>query len=358
MHKIAKAILVLCIWMSPAYGKVVVFWQGGFPTVESQPLSQDSLREALAPMEPVFVGLEDLKKPDALKDADLLILPYGSAVPVEAWGRVREYLEGGGNLLNLGGRPLRVPVTRENGKFVQAPPQDTYSRQIGVWHTYEVPRNDAIKFAWEEGYALSGVRELRARRVFVLEGENRGLGHLLNARGEKVAAPVVSADFTEPHRAGKAMLGSRLLFLGFEPEPGYWSSPGGIALIRETADYARQGATLFWLEMQNATVVGGEVPQVVVHLRNVRRQRMGTPQEGSVRVEFMSGADLLASEQVTCSGDTVAANVAFPRTLSPGLYLVRGIYQDGGKPREYYQTGFWVADEKLLTFRPRARRPR
>lgn len=93
MHKIAKAILVLCIWMSPAYGKVVVFWQGGFPTVESQPLSQDSLREALAPMEPVFVGLEDLKKPDALKDADLLILPYGSAVPVEAWGRVREYLE-------------------------------------------------------------------------------------------------------------------------------------------------------------------------------------------------------------------------------------------------------------------------
>jgi hypothetical protein len=352
MPKVLISALLLLAWVSEANGKVVVFWQEGFPTVESQPVSQDVLVKALDGMQPIFAGLEELKKPETLKDAELLVLPYGSAVPVDAWTRILEYLEEGGNLLNLGGRPFFVPVTRENGRFVQGRPQDTYARHLGIWHTYEPPQKDGVKLAWEEGYSFFSARELRARRLFVLDGENRGLGFLLNDKGEKVAAPVVNADSTEPRGAGKAMWGSRAVMLDFEPEPGYWSSPAGLALIGETAEYARQGATMFWLEMQNATLVGGEIPQVVVHLRNARRQRRGEPQAGMVRVELVSGSDLLATVEVTCSGDTVAANVAFQKTLLPGLYAVRSTYEDGGRPREFYQTGFWVEDERLLNSGP------
>ena len=35
MRTMVKIILALCISISAAYGKVVVFWQEGFPTVES-----------------------------------------------------------------------------------------------------------------------------------------------------------------------------------------------------------------------------------------------------------------------------------------------------------------------------------
>ena len=63
--------------------------------------------------------------------------------------------------------------------------------------------------------------------------------------------------------------------LGFEPEPGYWSSPEALAVIRQAADYARQGATAFRVEMQNATLLAGEIPQLVVRLNNLRKQRSG-----------------------------------------------------------------------------------
>jgi hypothetical protein len=52
VHKIVKAILLLCICMSPAYGKVVVFWQEGFPTLESQPVPQETLQRALDGLQP------------------------------------------------------------------------------------------------------------------------------------------------------------------------------------------------------------------------------------------------------------------------------------------------------------------
>jgi hypothetical protein len=51
---------------------------------------------------------------------------------------------------------------------------------------------------------------------------------------------------------------------------------------------------------------------------------------------------------VNCWGDAVVEPVVFEKTLGPGFYEVRGTYEDAGKPREFYQTGFWVRDDALL----------
>ena len=99
----------------------VVFHEPGFPAVESEAPSRETLAAALAPLAPTFVGLEELRKPETLRGADLLVLPYGSAFPADAWGALRAYLEGGGNLLNLGGRPLWVPAFREGTGFRLGP---------------------------------------------------------------------------------------------------------------------------------------------------------------------------------------------------------------------------------------------
>jgi hypothetical protein len=81
MHKIVEAILILSIGTNPVYGKVVVFWQEGFPTLESQPVPQETLGKALDGLQPEFANLDELNKSETLRSADLLVLPYGSAAP-------------------------------------------------------------------------------------------------------------------------------------------------------------------------------------------------------------------------------------------------------------------------------------
>jgi len=310
MHKIVKAVLVLCIGIGPAYGKVVVFWQEGFPTLESQPIAQETLQKALNGSQPEFADLDAMSRPETLRDADLLILPYGSAVPADTWTAVVKYLQAGGNLLVLGGRALAIPVRRQGGGFVASRPEAAYARRIGIGHTYEAPLQSGLKFVWKDATLSGG--DVRAKRVFVLEGANRGLGFLENSTGARVAAPVVAADFLDlegeartqpsaraaPPVAGasflgleseaRTQLGARVVMLGFEPEPGYWSSTGALGLLRQAADYARQGATPFRVEMQNVTLLAGEIPQAVVRLNNARKQRLGQGQSGMVRLELLA----------------------------------------------------------------------
>src|ERR1700691_2803474 len=171
--------LVFAAALLPAtlLAKTVVFWQPGIPTVASQPVDHSSLLEALGGLDTQLADVDELNEPATLSGVDLLILPYGSAVPADAWKAVEGYLHEGGNLLIVGGQPLRVPVTEAAGKFVEAAPQDTYSRVIDFRHTYEVPVSGDAHFAWRPGYDLPETPQIRARRFFAVEGRLDGLGY-------------------------------------------------------------------------------------------------------------------------------------------------------------------------------------
>jgi hypothetical protein len=154
------------VWAEVA--KVVVFWQPDFPTVASQPIERSVLERALSGTDPVFAAVASLNQPATLDHAYLLVLPYGSAVPVDAWKTIDSYLHGGGNLLVLGGQPLRVPVASVGGKYEAARPQDTYARSLDFRHTYEVPVPADAQFAWKPGYALGAAPHMRAKRFFTV----------------------------------------------------------------------------------------------------------------------------------------------------------------------------------------------
>jgi hypothetical protein len=102
--------LICFLLGATAQAKTLIFWEQGFPTIESQPVLRGTLEQTLHDADPIFIGLEELREPQALSGADLLVLPYGSAFPASAWKTLITYLRGGGNLLVLGGRPFRVPV--------------------------------------------------------------------------------------------------------------------------------------------------------------------------------------------------------------------------------------------------------
>jgi len=237
----------------------------------------------------------------------------------------------GGNLLVIGGQPFRVPVTGTT----QSPPQDTYSRELGFPHSHEIPRVNATGFRWRDGYDFLGAVNVRARRYFAVEGRVDGLGYMIDSAGDEAAAPVVVSDRN----------GGRMVMLDFDPEPGYWDSPDGIALIRATAGYARRGATSFWIETLFSTLKPGEFPELVLHLNNARA--------GEVLVELISGEDVLATARFPCSTSRMDTSVDFRKNLAPGFYAVRATYEKDGRPREFAQNGFWVEDAALLNTGPR-----
>lgn len=349
MRKLALLSVLLLACNSALLAKTVVFWQDGFPTVSSQPLSREMLLKALDDHEVVFAGVTELKDATTWKDADLFVLPYGSAVPTDAWAAIKDYLREGGNLLVMGGQALRVPVAATaDGKFVQSRAQDTYSRELGFRHTYEVPVSAGSHFAWRFGYSFLPALAIRARHYFTIEGRLEGLGYMIDAEGTAVAAPVVAKDHTNVALPPEEMLGSRMVLLDFDPEVGYWESADGVLLIRQASQYARQGATVFWLEIPFSTAKPDEPISTVVHLRNARRERLRQPQSGEVKVELVSGEKILQSARVPCSGSKVDADVDFHTTLAPGFYVVRGVYEDGGQPREFYQNALWVEDPQIL----------
>jgi hypothetical protein len=335
-----------------ATARVAVFWQQGFPTVSSDPVSREVLERAFDGMAPEFLDIRTLKAPAALQECSLLVMPYGSALPVEDWPAIVNYLRAGGNLLVLGGQPFRVPVAEANGTLRLGKPQDTYSRQIGIWHTYAIPQADAAHFRWKPGYSFLPKVEVRAQKFFVLEGRLDGLGYMLSAAGERVAAPVVVMDrnFLGPASGGAP--GSRLVMLDFEPQRNYWELPEGIALIRAAADYARHGATQFWLETQYASLRPREPEQIVVHLRRAPGAAHALSLGGSVRLELISSNRLLQAKEISCEGIAADQEVEFHLPLAPGFYTLRATFSAEGRPREFSQNGFWVDDGSGLKSGP------
>ena len=328
---ILRVAALLLFLSPPLMAQVVVFWQPGFPTIASQPLDRTMLDSTL---HPAFLDLHELETTGALEKCDLLVLPYGSAVPTDAWAPIQAYLERGGNLLILGGQPLRVPVTRSGETFVTDRPQDTYAGTLGLRHTYEVPVARDAHFAWKAGYAFPTTPRLRAEKYFTVEGRLDGLGYMVDSAGLRLAAPVIVID-----RAA----GGRVVALDFQPAAGYWQSDDGAALIREAADYARQGATALSIETLFSVLRPGEQPQITVHLRQPK------PGGGEIQMQLLSPDKTLEQVQLPVENEATSSIAApFHQALPPGFYRVRATYRQQGQFREFYENGFWVAERSSL----------
>jgi hypothetical protein len=332
--------------------RVVVFWQPGFPAIASQPTDRASLDAALAGLDPVFADEAGLGAPEMLSNADLLVLPYGSAVPAGAWKSIERYLDGGGNLLVLGGQPLRVPVSLMNGQYVAAAEQDTYSRALGFRHTYEVPVAKDASFQWKHGYDWLPRLAIKARRFFAVEGRLNGLGYMADSVGELVAAPVIVADrMGGGPEAGNS--GSRIVALDFDPQPGYWQSADGIALVRQAAEYARHGATRFTVETLFSAIRPGEPPAIAVNLRVPRLQKQGVALGGEVQLQLLNEQGVIAKATIPVTGQgTAHLDAPFKMPLPAGFYKVSAVYSEGGKEREFYQNGFMVTEAGKLDSGP------
>jgi hypothetical protein len=332
------AVLLLAVPLS--FAKTVVFWQPGFPTASSEPLDQQSLTQALAGASqetPQFIDAAGLAKPDALNDATVLVLPYGSAFPAAQFAAIQSYLRNGGNLLILGGQPFQVPVSVTNGSFQSERAQDTYSRALNFRHTYAVPVSADARFAWKAGYEFGVAPAIRAKRFFTVEGHVDGLGYMRDRDGLLVAAPVIVSD----RGAG------RIVALDFDPQPGYWNSADGQALIRAAAQYAAQPPFSVSVETLFGAIRPNEPPVLSVHVHDPRKQPAAIPGQLKVSLQSEGKFHEFVTIHTQLNGDS-SITIPFRDPLPAGFYTVSATLTERGAFRAYYQNGFWVADEAAL----------
>jgi len=332
--------------------RAVVFDEPGFPVVESAAVPREVLDEALSGFDVAFAGLAEIGRPGALEGADLLVLPHGSAFPADAWDAIRAYLEGGGNLLTLGGRPLYVPVFAEADGYRAGRPTPEYWRLLAAVEAAEVrlPAATRSRFVWDPVWGFEAV-ELRARRVFAVttlfvanfsapEGSWRGLGHLVDANGWRLAAPVTRLDFSLVPAGARPRGHGRLVMLTFDPEPGYWSSAGGRSLLRQSARHAALGPALVRAVPGRATLREDESADAVVQVHD-RRQPRDPSQPRQVRVELRRDGRVIEAKRIVVRADQSSTRLSFARTREPGLYEVRATYERDGGIVDVHETGFF-----------------
>jgi hypothetical protein len=318
--------------------QTVVFQQPGFPVVDSEPISHDTLAAAI-PGEIRFADIATLRSGEILKDTTLLVLPYGSAFPAEAWPSVQAYLHRGGNLLVIGGQPLRVPVfTDSGGKFTPQDPQDSYARAIGLRHSYAVPlQSSPLDFHWRHGYDFLPALQVHVQKVFAQEGRLQGLGYLDEADGTHAASPIIFMD----HPPFGPQPANRMVALPFLPAPGYFSSPDGLRLIHVAASYANAGATNLQIEAKYNTLRSSEAPELTAHLR-----RTPSTSAGSISVELRQSGKLLEQAELSAAPLAIDIPVPFHKPLPLGTYTVTAIWKPAAAavPQEFAENGFEVQD--------------
>src|SRR5205807_8397764 len=125
-----------------ADSKIVVFRESGFPIADSAPVLDSVVRSALPNAQ--FVSAADLKA--QLSSVQLLVLPYGSAFPEDDWAEIQGFLQRGGNLLALGGRPFTRAAYRDGTTWKLRDYSVRYTRPLMIDQYQDTPGSEGLKF--------------------------------------------------------------------------------------------------------------------------------------------------------------------------------------------------------------------
>jgi hypothetical protein len=350
----------------PPAQTVVVFRAAGFPTVDAAEIVSATLEQATAGLPAVFPD-----SPAALAEAlrgdraAVLVLPYGSAFPVEAWPAIRGFLDAGGSLVVLGGAPFAQPVRRESSSgYRLGLRHPTYAHSLLIGPAEAVAATDLAGPAtavpvegsgWTGAVPVPGTTfaltvRLATRKDLPAEQGSEGpkdavlrpLVHVLDREGIPRAAPLLMIDRLRGRDAG-----------------GRWvlapsDAPLDASTIRALIERAREGAARIEARPVKAMVEAGEPAAIRVLVHRPRPRE--APAGAHLKVTSDAGAVVLERD-LALEGPaelrTGLASLSAPRALAPGLYHVEVTVPDARWHPGTATTGFWVRDPALLTRGPR-----
>lgn len=350
--------------------RALVFRAPGFPTVDAPPIADDVLDEALAGLAAERASSpEDLAERLGTRDVDVLVLPYGSAFPVDAWPRIRAFLHDGGGLAVLGGAPFHEPVRAADGAWIREPRQAMFAHAlllgpaepiaIGAGSRTTDAPGRAAGFglpvpAGTTTWALTP--RLASEHEFPDEHGNSGprdaiarpLAHVVDASGTPRACPLVEID-----RLRGPSAGARWVFATTD-------AALDAKTVRAIVTRAMAGASELRAVPRYASLAPGDHATIDVSVRTGPRD----PGPASVRAEVTddAGSVVFRAEVALArapGSDARTGTLAVSAALDAGLYRV--VVADGRArtpdlehtaPR-VAETGFWVKDEQLLRSGPK-----
>jgi hypothetical protein len=345
-----------------SFAKTVVFWQPGFPAADSAAPGEAGLRAAFG--DASFVDAADLGDSLSRGETDLLVMPYGSAWPEADWDSILRYLDRGGNLIVLGGKPFTRAAWQDASGWHLRTASVAQSLELFIHDYQETPGSGSglsgeVKFAPNADVfpALPSFGWKRAFspvvRLSVVDGDTTG-GHTGyedmdlttlawgEREGHKLAAPVLELD----HNANRFVDG-RWIFVACEPSADFFSNAKLLATlaavaVRKNDRYAfRPRVPLF-------------LPGEALEFRFKPSDPMAEQPDGDqlrVRVTSEDGA-VLYDQTAAFPG---AHRLTLPASAEGGrgFHTVEATLIRDGKPVRVYRSGYWMRDWEYLLSGPK-----
>ena len=342
---------------SSCFAKTVVFWEPGFPAADSPAPDESGLRAAFSGAS--FVAVAGLGDALSRAETDLLVMPYGSAWPEAEWDSILRYLDRGGNLIVLGGKPFTRVAYQDAGGWHLRTASVAQSLELFIHDYQETPGSEALKFSpnpdvfpqlpaftWKRAFSP-------VLRLSVVDGDTTG-GHTGyedmdlttlawgEREGHKLAAPVLELDHNT-HR----FVGGRWVLVACEPDADFFGNTKLLAMLEEMA--LRKNDS-FAFRPRVPLFLPGEA----LEFRFKPSDPMAEQPDGDqlrVRVTSEDGAVLYDQTDAFPGAHrlTLPANAA----NGHGFHTVEATLLRDGKPVRVYRSGYWMRDWNYLLSGPK-----
>jgi hypothetical protein len=336
-----------------ANDNTLIFREAGFPVADSAPARDSVLQQAIPGAQ--FVSTSELK--EGLNSANLLVLPYGSAFPEEAWGEIQAFLQRGGNLLVLGGRPFSRAAYRDGGNWRLRDYSVRYMRPLRIDQYQETPGSDGLRFesnpdiplslpqfSWKQGF--SPIIHLSAVDLYERGGSAGSIDSNLDALawgtndGRRMSAPVIQIDHFR-----NGFDGGRWIFVDAELTQDFYTTAATREIISKLAEQAARGAEEFTVRPVMPLYLPGEPIELDVQWNAARKGNAGvliSIQPEGQKTQFNSAPIPLP----------VSHTLVYPAPREKGLHIVTAVLSIDGKIRVYH-SGFWIRDLDYLRSGPK-----
>lgn len=355
---ICLALLLACA--TPLFGQdaaVVVFSDSGFPAADTASPSAPQLQSLFSGAQ--FVSVEQLKTTLSAPGTRLLVLPYGSAFPEEVWGEVNQFLQHGGNLLVLGGRPFTRAAYRDGSGWHLRDYGVRFTRPLMIDQYQETPGSESAefqtnpevplqlaRFSWKRGF--SPVIRLSAVDLYKRGGAAGAIDARLDPLawgvkdGSKMSAPAIQIDHMR-----NGFNGGRWVFLNAELADGFYGSAEAANIVRALTNLALQGSQEFTVRPALPLYLPGEPVQLDVQWSPAQIS------PGPLTLKIALYPEDQPSSRAETSVALPSGQVVLPAPSGKGLYVVEAKLMEGAKVRAIYHSGFWIRDELYLRTGPK-----
>lgn len=338
-----------------AGGQTVLFAEPDFPTADTRPLSVEALRGQLEGVRLADAG----QLPDALADGGtrLLVMPYGSAYPERDWPAILRYLDRGGNLIVLGGKPFTRAAYRMGAEWKLRPASVAASLELFIHDYQETPGSQGLefepnpdvtpllpRFQWQRAFSP-------VIRLSVTSREPADTGTTGNQDaflttlawgerdGHRRAAPVFLIDHVAERFAG-----GRWIFVACDADPSNIQAATFVATLQRLA---LRRNDRFTFRPRVPLFLPGEALEF--HFQPAQGMH---PEAGDVLKVRMLGEGLPAQD-FSYSADS-ARTITIPTSVPAGggLHTVEATLVRKGVRLWTYRSGFWYRDWSWLLSGP------